>query len=359
MHMDGSLREILGRFALFGDVTAIASLPGGHINRSWLATVEGAEGPRRYVLQRINERVFVRPDLVMENIGRITTHLLGRLKAENVEEIGRKATVLVPTRTGDASWVDATGGTWRIFTYIENSRAALRAEGPDQAYRAARAFGAFQRRLASYDGPRLHDTIPGFHDTPKRLEALRTAISLDRTGRASMVRAETEKSFRHGALANVLLDAFRRGGMPERIVHNDAKIANVLFDIDSGDALCVIDLDTVMPGLSLYDFGDMVRSMACFADEDATDLDTVVLQPDLVEAVRQGYLHEAAHFLTPVERALLPAAARLITYEQAIRFLTDYLDGDRYYVTSRPDQNLDRCRVQLALLDQLMRYDGW
>src|SRR5258706_168401 len=256
-------------------------------------------------------------------------------------------------RDGASSVVDDQGGVWRMYTYIENGVPVVGAPSGREVGRAAGAYGAFQRALADLPGPRLHETIPHFHDTPRRLEALERAVESDAAARAASVRAEIDqiRGCRH--LAPLLVDAAARGAVPERVVHNDAKLANVLFDAASGDALCVVDLDTVMPGLALYDFGDLVRSMATRAAEDERDISRVRLEPELFESVACGYIAATRELLTQAERELLVPAAQVIVYEQAARFLIDHLEGDRYYRIARPGHNLDRCRTQLALLDAL------
>lgn len=228
--------------------------------------------------------------------------------------------------------------------------------GPEQAHEAARAFGEFQRRLVDLPAPPLHETIPGFHATPARLAALEQAASADRVGRVAGARAELASvlSAQRRQLAHGLERARGSGTLRERVVHNDAKIANVLFDVTTGEALCVVDLDTVMPGLALYDYGDLVRSAAGTAAEDAPP-EEVEVRPDLIEALAAGFIDGARDTLSREERALMPLAAMVITLEQAVRFLTDHLDGDRYYRISRPGQNVDRFRAQLALLDALER----
>ena len=343
--------RVAHHFALAGELVAVEHFAGGHINGSWRLTTAGG---RRYLLQRINERVFPEPRKVMENVVRVTDHLAASLVREDVPDAARRSLTLVRTQEGDAWYVDADGGTWRLFDFIEATTSVQRATEAGEAYEAARAFGQFQRRLADFQGPRLHETIPGFHDTPRRLAALERAVKADAAGRLSRVRPEVEALRARRALAEVLLGPHRRGEMPERIVHNDAKIANVLFDAATGEARCVVDLDTVMPGLALYDFGDMARSMAGSAEEDGTGGPVTVLE-DQFEALGRGYLDVMGGPLTPTERTLLVDAACLITYEQAMRYLTDYLQGDRYYRIASPDQNLDRTRAQLALLEAFLQ----
>jgi Ser/Thr protein kinase RdoA (MazF antagonist) len=223
----------------------------------------------------------------------------------------------------------------------------LSVSSPTEAEAGGRAFGAFQRRLADLPGPRLHETIAGFHDTPRRYADLEAAVEDDAFGRAAAAREEIGYAMGHRDTAGALLEARRQGRVPERVVHNDAKISNVLFDRKSGEGLCVVDLDTVMPGLSLFDFGDMVRTMTSRAAEDDDGPDAGV-DPALFEALAGGYLSEMGPLLTAGERELLVASGRLITLEIGVRFLTDFLLGDVYFRTAHPEHNLKRCRAQLA-----------
>ena len=339
------LNDVVARFAIGSDVVAVESFrgPAGHINASYVVTARRGDRSVRFFLQRLNKHVFPDLDALMDNVARVTRHVGGPLR-------------LVPTREGQACARDDHGDVWRLYDYIE--RASTR-ETPSvaDAERAAGAFGAFQRALADLPGPRLHETIPHFHDTPRRLESFECAVECDAAHRASEARGEIARIHAHQDLAAVLMQAAAGGSLPERIVHNDAKLANVLFDAASGDALCVVDLDTVMPGLALYDFGDLVRSMATRAAEDERDLGRVRLEPELFESIARGYVTGTREFLTGAERELLVSAAQVIVFEQAVRFLIDHLEGDRYYRVARPGHNLDRCRTQLALLYALCQQE--
>ena len=273
----------------------------------------------------------------MENVERVTAHLPGGLS-------------LVRADDGASHARDREGGWWRAYRFIEGTRSFEAPSTPEQARAAARAFGRFQRDVADLPGPRLHETIVGFHDTPARFAAFERALASDRAGRARGAGPEIQAVLERRHLADALLAPFHRGEIPERVVHNDAKMSNVLFEAASGNVVCVVDLDTTMPGLALYDFGDMARSMASPAAEDERDLSRVVARPEFFAALARGYLEGAGPLVSPRERALLVTAAEVITYEQLVRFLADHLDGDRYYAVTRPEQNRDRARTQLALL---------
>ncbi|HUU97611.1 MAG TPA: aminoglycoside phosphotransferase family protein [Phycisphaerae bacterium] len=356
--MPAEVADIASRFAVTGKLIAADPFTGGHINDSHLLTYRRAGGAVRFLLQRINDAVFPKPALVMDNIQRVTAHIADRLKAQGVADIHRRVLTLVLTREGGAYHRDAVGGHWRLYHFIEGTRVYEAVETPRQAEFAGRAFGAFQCLLADFAGPRLHETIPDFHNTPLRCEALDRAVQTDSYNRVSAARAEIDTADRYRPLAGVLLDLHGAGEIPERIAHNDAKISNVLFDRTTGAALCVTDLDTVMPGLALNDFGDMVRSMTCAAAEDETDLSKVEVQMPLFEALARGYLEAAGEFLTPAEREHLVLAGKLITLEQGVRFLTDFLTGDTYYKTQRPKHNLDRCRTQFRLVESIDRHEA-
>ena len=341
--------EIAGRFALPGAVVGVEPFHGGHINDSWILTAGG----ERFLLQRVNPRVFPRGDLVMENVARVTA-LLAR-GVDGTPDAHRRALRLVPTADGAHSWADGEGARWRVFPFIERSVSRERAESPEDAHRAARAFGELQRALATLGPPRLHETIPGFHDTPRRVAALERAARADAAGRLAAARAEVADALGSAPLARALADRQASRELPERVAHNDAKMSNVLLDARTGAALCVVDLDTVMPGLALHDFGDMARSMSSDAAEDEPDPSRVSVVAERFAALAQGYQAGAGDLLSRAERGLLVTAARVITYEQAVRFLTDWLEGDVYYKTSRPGHNLERARAQLALLAAFTR----
>ena len=330
-------------FAVEGTLVEIAPYGSGHINDSYKAVFEQSGVRERFLLQRINAHVFSDPAALMENIERVTTHLSGK-ESEGAEGC-RRVLTLMRTRVGRAWQMDEDGACWRMYRFIEGARSYDVVEGPAQAYEAARAFGEFQRMLADMPGPRLHETIPDFHNTPMRLAALKRAVENDALGRAGGAEREIAFALERESLTHVLIDA----GLPERATHNDTKINNVLLDERTGKGICVIDLETVMPGLAPYDFGDMVRTMSCRAAEDERDLSLVRVEMEMFEAVARGYLSAAGSFLTNAEKAKLVEAGRVITLEQGIRFLTDYLEGDRYFKVHRAGHNLDRARAQFRL----------
>lgn len=356
MSAEPQIREIAAAFDVSGAMVAVEPFGGGHINDSYRLTLAARAVSTHFLLQRINAAIFRDPPRLMENIPRVTAHIAGRLQAEGAADIARRVLRVVPARDGRPCYRDEAGGYWRMYYFVEGMTAREAPETPAHAEQAGRAFGEFQRLLADFPAPRLHDTIPDFHNTPLRFEALEQAARSDVCGRCSTARAEVEFAFRNRALGRLLVDAQARGELPERVVHNDAKLSNVLLDAVTGEGLCIVDLDIVMPGLAVYDFGDMVRSMTCTAAENERDLSKVELQMPLFEGLARGYLATAGEFLTPAERGLLVTAGQVITFEQGVRFLADFLAGDTYYKTSRPMHNLDRCRTQFKLLGSITRH---
>lgn len=335
------------QFEFSGEVLSLASHGGGHINDTYLVTSQAQGAPVRYILQHINRHVFRDPVAVMQNVERVTAHLAKQSAGQ--PDSARRALRPVPARDGRKWHVDAQGETWRAYRFIENARTYETATSVEQAFQAARAFGRFQQQLSSLPPPRLHETIPDFHNTPKRFAALEQAIAADAAGRAALAGREIEFARARQAITGNLLDA----GLPERITHNDTKFNNVLLDDKTGEAVCVIDLDTVMPGLALYDFGDMVRTTTSPAAEDEKDLSRVTMQFSMFEALVRGYLESAGTFLTAAERKFLAFSGKLITFEIGIRFLADYLSGDTYFKVHREGHNLDRCRTQFKLVESI------
>jgi Ser/Thr protein kinase RdoA (MazF antagonist) len=260
---------------------------------------------------------------------------------------------LVPTKAGRGWHTDAAGNRWRCYVFVEGATGHDIIRNADQAYQAAKAFGAFQALVADLPGGRLVETIPNFHHTPSRYANFQAALAKDAHGRASLAQPEIAFALARAHEVGVIADAMARGEIPERVTHNDTKLNNVLLDNETQEGICVIDLDTVMPGSALYDFGDLVRTSTSPAAEDETDLSKVTMQLPMFEALVKGYLSTAGGFLTPRERALLPFAGKLITFEIGLRFLTDWLEGDVYFKIKRPQHNLDRLRTQFKLVESI------
>jgi hypothetical protein len=348
--------EVVSAFAIPGACVSIVPFGKGHINDTYLSRwrVQGAGGgaarEERYIHQRINDKVFRRPDQVMENIARVTSHLAAALRREGAGDIERRTLTVVPAQTGESWHRDREGGWWRTYLFIGRTRAEDRVESPAQARLLGAAIGGFQRMLADLPAPPLYETIPSFHDMRFRYRQLDEALAADAAGRARFAKPELEFFAANRKRGAALAEGLERGSLPSRICHNDAKLNNILLDEATGEALCVVDLDTVMPGTALFDFGDLVRTAASAAAEDETDLARITFSVELYEALIKGYLSEAAGFLAPAETALLAEAGRNLAQIMGLRFLTDHLAGDVYYKIERPSHNLDRCRSQIALI---------
>ncbi|MBO4632600.1 MAG: aminoglycoside phosphotransferase family protein [Lentisphaeria bacterium] len=342
------LRSLMNQFTIYGDFLLGVPFGNGHVNDTYLVTFDQGGVRLNYVLQRINGEVFKEPEKVMENVDRVTRHVLHKIQQAH-KEMKKRTLRLLRTPENKPYVLDEKGNCWRAYVFVERARAYDVLESPEQAYGIAKAFGEFQQQLTDLPG-RLHETIPDFHNTPKRIEQLEQAIARDPLGRAAKVQKEIDFILSRKEDAGILLKLNASGDIPERITHNDTKCNNVLIDDLSGEGVAVIDLDTVMPGLSLYDFGDMVRTCTSPAEEDEIDLNKVYMQFDMYEALFRGFCESADRFMTPAEKENLAAAGKIITLEIGTRFLADYLNGDTYFKIKRPDQNLDRCRSQLKLV---------
>ena len=317
----------------------------GHINRTYLVRTESG---RRYILQWVNSAVF--PDIpgLMENVAAVTRHLAARSGGP------REHLTLVPTLEGLDYWTDPAGEVWRLYDFVEDSLCLQAPESPEDFYQSAVAFGVFQARMADFPVGCLHETIPNFHHTPDRYRKFHAALEADRMGRAEGVRAEIAFYLAREAEAGSLQRMRQSGELPLRVTHNDTKLNNVMLDAATRRALCVIDLDTVMPGLAAYDFGDSIRFGAATAAEDEPDLEKVEMSLALFEIYAKGFM-EACPGLTEQERETLPLGAKLMTLECGLRFLTDYLEGDRYFHTDFPNHNLLRARTQMKLVWDMER----
>jgi hypothetical protein len=353
------IRSLAREFAMPGDYVSHAPCGHGHINDTYEVRFNQAGTHVRYILQRINHEIFTRPGDVMNNIQRVTDHIARRLEAAGEPESCRKVLTLVRCRDGRIWHEDKAGNHWRAYFYIEGAEAHNHVNSTAIAEEAARAFGTFQKHVASMNGERLADTIPDFHNTRSRFNAFKHAAEENRAGRKDAVAADVAWVMEREPIADVLLDLQKAGELPERITHNDTKINNVMIDHQTGEGLCVMDLDTVMPGLVLYDFGDLVRTTAISTAEDERDASRVMMRLPMFEALVRGYLSTAREFLTSGEIAQLAFSGKLITYELATRFLADHLNGDVYFKTHRPNHNLDRFRVQRALIEDMDRQFGY
>lgn len=340
------MQDILKEFPFQGKVVISEPYGSGHINDTYRVVTDCG---RQYILQRINRYVFPNVEGLMGNIAAVTEYLSARV------ENPREAMTLVRTVRGEPYHEDAQGGCWRVYDFVENSICLQRIERPADFYECAGAFGRFQEMMADFPAQTLCETIANFHNTPDRYEKLRRAVQADAKGRAQSVHEELDFAFSLEAEAGKLHRMRQSGELPTRVTHNDTKINNILFDRASGKALCVIDLDTVMPGLAAYDFGDSIRFGAATAAEDEPDLSLMRLDLDLFEVFSRGFL-EGCKNLTPKEVETLPLGAFTMTLECGVRFLTDYLEGDRYFKIKREQHNLDRCRTQFTLAADIKRH---
>lgn len=348
-----TLQEALAAFDFGGQVVGAVRHGAGHINDTFCVHTQQGDGPcRRFILQRISSTAFHDADALMENIVGVTSYL-GKIIEQTGGDRSRETMTVVPTRTGTPYYRDSRGNAWRVYTFVEGTVCLQRAETPELFEASARAFGRFQRMLRDYPASTLHETIPHFHDTEDRLRKLKAAAEADALGRRKDVEKELSFALAREADCSVALAALRRGELPLRVTHNDTKLNNVLMDAQTGDAVCVIDLDTVMPGLSINDFGDSIRFGANHAAEDEQDLNRVQFDLELYRIYLRGFLEGAGDALTEAELRYLPWGAKLMTLECGIRFLTDYLEGDHYFHTQRAGQNLDRCRTQFKLVQDM------
>lgn len=340
------ISEVCGHFAFAGDVTAVKPCGNGHINSTFTVTVEGG---RRYILQILNTAIFKKPHEVMANIAAVTDHIRAGLQ-QNGEDAERGTMRVILTKDGQYGYTDGEGRFWRAYDFVENTICRLTVDSPATFARVGEAFGDFQRRLADFDAARLYETIPDFHNTAKRYADFLAAVERDAAGRAGTIRDEIDFLTARADKCALIVDALASGDLPLRVTHNDTKLSNILLDAETEEAVCIIDLDTVMPGSALYDFGDSIRTGASSAAEDEPELDKVHFLPAMFKAYAEGFIKGTGGALTERELSMLPNGGYIITLEQAIRFLGDYLDGDTYYHIDYPDHNLVRARTQMKLV---------
>ncbi|MCD7736263.1 MAG: aminoglycoside phosphotransferase family protein [Lachnospiraceae bacterium] len=364
------LYAIASHFIFDGEVVECVPFGNGHINDTYRLTCrrtgeekqepqgqgarkqgipEQSTAQKHYILQKLNRNVFPRPEEVMENVSGVTEWLKKKI-LENGGDVSRETLNLVHTHDGSICYVDPEGEYWRAYLFIENATTYDLVEKDEDFYQSAVVFGNFQRLLADYPASTLHETIENFHNTPDRFRKFEAALEMDACGRAAGIPEELRFVRERRDLTHVLSDKLDAGLLPLRVTHNDTKLNNIMIDNETGKAICVIDLDTVMPGLSLYDFGDSIRFGASTAAEDERDLEKVSCSLHLYEIYVKGFIEGCGGALTDAELDLLPMGAILMTFECGIRFLTDYLEGDHYFKIHREGQNLDRARTQFCLV---------
>lgn len=337
------MQDVLKHFRLQGGVISCEPYGCGHINRTYLVVTDSG---KRYILQGLSTVAFKDIPGLMENVGAVTRHL-----ARKVED-KRGCLHLVPTAEGADFYHDGAQGYWRVYDFVEGSLCLQAPETPEDFYQSAVAFGTFQRQLADFPAQTLHETIENFHNTPDRYAKFKAVLAQDRLGRAADARYEIGEFLKREADGATLMNMLHEGKLPLRVTHNDTKLNNVMLDVKTRKPLCVIDLDTVMPGLLAFDFGDSIRFGAATAAEDERDLSKVSMDLELYRIFAQGFI-SACPRLTEEEYVSLAWGARTMTLECGLRFLTDYLDGDRYFAIHREGHNLDRCRTQLKMVQDM------
>lgn len=352
------LEQIVAHFDFRGRFLRADRCDNGHINDTYIIVIEQPDGStRRYILQRINHNVFKSPEDVMRNIRLVTQHLRSKV-VQSGGDPEREIINLIPTTEGAYLYKHTRGDFWRAYLFVEGAQTYEAVEEPTHFRSAGEAFGRFQSRLSDFPADTLTETIPKFHDTPSRFADLMKAVELDAANRANEVRKDILFAEERAADASIVVNLLKDEEIPLRVIHNDTKLNNVLIDDATGKGICVLDLDTVMPGSTLYDFGDAIRFGASSAAEDERDLSKVAIDLELYRQFTRGYLSCARDFLTPRELELLPFSAKLITFELGMRFLTDHLNGDSYFRIHRPGHNLDRARAQFRLaLDMEQKLD--
>ena len=344
METSNKVHEAIDGFKLPGELKECIRYGSGHINDTYRLTYETPQGTKRYILKK--------PVELMENVSGVTAWLRKKI-IENGGDPERETLTLVKSNDGLPYFVDSTGEYWRVYLFIEGATCYDAVKDDNDFYQSAVAFGHFQRLLADYPAETLHETIKDFHNTPDRLEKFKKAVAEDICGRAASVQKEIDFILEREELTHALYDLQLDGRLPLRVTHNDTKLNNIMIDDETGKAICVIDLDTVMPGLTANDFGDSIRFGASTALEDEQDLSKVSCDLHLFDVYARGFIEGCGGALTDLEIDMLPMGAILMTFENGIRFLTDHLEGDHYFHIHREGHNLDRCRTQLTLVKDM------
>lgn len=345
----GKIREAIGLLSFEGEPVSWERYGSGHINDTFRLVCRDGEKENLYILQRINHEIFTDPVSLMRNIAGVTSFLREKITAQGGDPY-RETLNIVKARDGRDYVQDSDGNYWRGYLFISGATCFDKVRNPDDFYQSGKAFGHFQRQLAEYPAEELTETIVNFHNTPVRLETFKKAVEEDVCGRAHLVQKEIQFVMDRADEAGAAMNMLKEGTLPLRVTHNDTKLNNIMIDDITGEALCIIDLDTIMPGLSIFDFGDSIRFGANTADEDEPDVSLVSLSLPLFEIYTKGFLEGCQGNLTKAERDMLPMGAKLMTFECGVRFLTDFLQGDTYFRISRENHNLDRTRTQFALV---------
>ena len=350
--MSQEQKEAIESYQFAGELVDVRPYGSGHINDTYLVTLKENDSEKKVILQRMNKSIFTKPVELMENVLGVTSYLRERI-IENGGDPERETLNVIPTAEGNAYFVDSEGEYWRAYKFITGATSYDAVETPEDFYQSAVSFGNFQRLLAEYPAETLHETIEGFHDTKARFAVFKKAVEEDVCGRAATVQKEIDFVLAHEEVANVFGDMLAKGELPLRVTHNDTKLNNIMIDDATRKGICVIDLDTVMPGLAMNDFGDSIRFGASTAAEDEQDLSKVSCDMGLFEIYTKGYIEGCGGRLTQKEIEMLPMGAKVMTFECGMRFLTDYLEGDHYFKIHREGHNLDRCRTQFKLVEDM------
>lgn len=347
------MEEVISHFQYKGDLLSQEPYGSGHINDTFLLVFKTEVTKElKVILQRMNKEVFENPVELMENIVGVTSYLRERI-IENGGDPERETLNVLPAVDGKLYYLDSLGDYWRSYKFIDHATSYDQVENPDDFYQSAVAFGNFQRLLADYPAQTLHETIKGFHDTKARFEVFKKVVEEDVMGRAKEVQKEIRFVLDREEIADFFCDLLEKGELPLRVTHNDTKLNNIMIDDETGKGICVIDLDTVMPGLAMNDFGDSIRFGASTAAEDEQDLSKVSCSMELFDQYAKGFIEGCSGKLTEKEIELMPMGAKTMTFECGMRFLTDYLQGDTYFKIHREKQNLDRCRTQFKLVEDM------
>ncbi len=349
-----TIKSILPHFVFRGTYKSAQEITSGNVNSTYLLDYRDGVTQYLYTLQHINTYAFKNPREVMSNIVAVTEHLRASLR-RNQEPIDRRVLELIKSHEGGVLYEDEAGDVWRAYAYISDCSALDKVETPEQMEEVGRGFGTFQKLLYDFPAQNLFQSIPNFHHTVKRFYAFVRAVEEDQAGRVAQLENEIEFMFSKRRMMGEIVRLLDSGRIPLRVTHNDTKSNNVLLDKSTGKAICVIDLDTVMPGSALYDYGDAIRYGASTAAEDEPDTSRIALDMQKTRAFTRGFIEETNGFLTPEELMRLPLGIKVLTCELAMRFLTDYIQGDLYFKVNSPDHNLIRARAQMALLEDVER----
>lgn len=349
------LENILANFSIKGSILHFSPLGQGHIHDTYLVEVVKDKEIEKYTLQRLNTRVFQQPELMMANWEKVTNHIRHKLMEMEGERALRQCLRPVSSLTGHCYCRTFEGEYYRIYYYLDGCHTKETVSTAEEAFEAGRAFGRFQKLIADLPPEEMHETIPYFHHTPRRFKRFLEAGEKAPKERKAQASELISLALKFEPLVSIVVDGLNSGRLPLRVTHNDTKINNVLFDNETGQGLCVIDLDTTMPGSPLYDFGDLVRTATCPAPEDETDLSRVTMDLNLFQAVAEGYLSQTTDLLVRAEKELLIQASLLLTFTIGLRFLTDYLEGDVYFKTKYPEHNLHRAKAQFKLLQSMQQ----